>query len=319
MIKWYSYFKDIWLFLKKTVMSIAVKEISKNYGSQRALNNLSFTLKKGEIVGLLGPNGAGKSTLMKILTTYLKSDEGVARVCDYDVITDKKKVQAQIGYLPEHNPLYLDMYVKEYLNFNARIYSVEKERIAKVIKLTGLTPEAHKKIGQLSKGYRQRVGLAAALLHDPEVLILDEPTTGLDPNQLIEIRQLIKKMGKEKTILLSTHIMQEVEAICERVIIINKGEIVADKKLSDLREGKEQIIIVEFDYRVEEVLLSKLPNLTAVKNIGGFIYELQFQGEKDMRSAVFDFAHDNGLKTLQLNQKNRNLESLFTELTFTEE
>jgi ABC-2 type transport system ATP-binding protein len=296
-------------------MSIEVTEISKKYGSQRALNKLSFSLKKGEIVGLLGPNGAGKSTLMKILTTYLKADEGQAMVCSYDVNTEKKRIQQRIGYLPEHNPLYLEMYVKEYLSFNASIYKVPKDQIYKTIELTGLAPEAHKKIGQLSKGYRQRVGLAAALLHDPEVIILDEPTTGLDPNQLIEIRELIKKLGKEKTILLSTHIMQEVEALCERVIIINKGEIVADKKLSELRDGQEQIILVEFDYRVEEVLLSKLPGVKSVKNTGGFHYELQFKGTKDMRPAVFDFAHDNGLKTLQLNQKNKNLESLFTELT----
>ena len=296
-------------------MSVEVFEISKNYGSQKALNKLTFSIDKGEIVGLLGPNGAGKSTLMKILTTYLEANEGVAKVCGYDVETEKSQMQKRIGYLPEHNPLYLDMYVKQYLNFNASIYKVSKDRIAEVVELTGLTPEAHKKIGQLSKGYRQRVGLAAALLHDPEVLILDEPTTGLDPNQLIEIRTLIKRMKGKKTILLSTHIMQEVEAICERVIIINKGEIVADKKLADLREGQQQIILVEFDYRVEEVLLSKLPGVETVKNTGGFCYELLFKGSKDMRPAVFDFAHDNGLKTLQLNQKNKNLESLFRELT----
>ena len=207
------------------------------------------------------------------------------------------------------------MYVKEYLSFNAEVYNVSKERIHDVIDQTGLTNEAHKKIEQLSKGYRQRVGLAAALLHNPEVLILDEPTTGLDPNQLIEIRKLIKTIGKEKTILLSTHIMKEVEAVCDRVIIINKGEIVADKKLSDLQEVEQQIIEVEFDYRVEEVLLNKLPEVIAVKNTGGFVYEITFNTQKDMRPAVFDFAHDNQLKTLQLSRKNKNLESLFTELT----
>ncbi|WP_340200189.1 gliding motility-associated ABC transporter ATP-binding subunit GldA [Ascidiimonas sp. W6] len=296
-------------------MSIKVNSITKSYGSQKALNQLSFTVKKGEVVGLLGPNGAGKSTLMKILTTYLKADEGSAMVGGYDVVTQKKMVQQKIGYLPEHNPLYLDMYVKEYLGFNASIYKIPATRIAEVIEITGLSSESHKKIGQLSKGYRQRVGLANALLHDPGVLILDEPTTGLDPNQLIEMRELIKNMGKEKTILLSTHIMQEVEAICERVIIIDKGKIVADQKLADLHEGQKQIILVEFDYRVEEILLSKLPGVISVKNTGGFSYELQFKGSTDMRPAVFDFAHDNGLKTLQLNQKNRNLESLFTELT----
>ncbi|XLS29947.1 gliding motility-associated ABC transporter ATP-binding subunit GldA [Flavobacteriaceae bacterium M23B6Z8] len=296
-------------------MSIEVTSVSKFYGAQKALDKLTFSIKKGEVVGLLGPNGAGKSTLMKILTTSLQGNEGSALVAGYDVTSNRKEVQKRVGYLPEHNPLYLELYVKEYLAFNASIYKVSPKRINEVIELTGLTPESHKKIGQLSKGYRQRVGLACALLHDPEVLILDEPTTGLDPNQLIEIRQLIKSMGKEKTILLSTHIMQEVEAICERVIIINKGKIVADQKLADLREGQEQIITVEFDYRVEEVLLNKLPGVVSVKNTGGFTYELQFKNSKDMRPAVFDFAHDNGLKTLQLNQKNRNLESLFTELT----
>ncbi len=296
-------------------MSISVSNITKNFGSQKALNNVSFELKKGEIVGFLGPNGAGKSTMMKILTTYYTSDEGEAKVNSYDVKDDKKSVQQSIGYLPEHNPLYLDMYVKEYLAFNADVYKTGKSRIAQVIEQTGLTPEAHKKIGQLSKGYRQRVGLAAALLHDPEVLILDEPTTGLDPNQLLEIRKLIKEIGKEKTILLSTHIMKEVEAVCDRVLVINKGVLVADKKLSELRDAEEQIIEVEFDYRVEEAFLNKLPNVTHVKNTGGFVYEITFNTSKDMRPAVFDFAHDNELKTLQLSRKNKNLESLFTELT----
>ncbi len=296
-------------------MSIEVDNIIKTYGSQKALNNVSFSIKKGEIVGFLGPNGAGKSTMMKILTSYIDANEGNAKVNGFDITTDKKRVQKSIGYLPEHNPLYLEMYVKEYLAFNADIYTISKTNINDIIELTGLTPESHKKIGQLSKGYRQRVGLATALLHDPDVLILDEPTTGLDPNQLSEIRNLIKSIGKEKTVLLSTHIMQEVEAICDRVIIIHKGEIVADKKLSSLRETQKQIIEVEFDYRVEEPLLKQLPNIEDVKNITGFVYELHFSNRKDMRPQVFDFAHDNGLKTLQLNQKNENLESLFKELT----
>ncbi len=296
-------------------MSITVQHISKSFGSQKALNNISFSLKKGEIVGFLGPNGAGKSTMMKILTTYHKADDGEASVNAYDVLTQKKEVQKSIGYLPEHNPLYLDMYVKEYLEFNAYVYKVDNTRIAEVIHQTGLTPEAHKKIGQLSKGYRQRVGLAAALLHDPEVLILDEPTTGLDPNQLLEIRKLIREIGKEKTILLSTHIMKEVEAVCDRVLIINKGVLVADKKLSELREEGEQIIEVEFDYRIEEALLQKLPYVVHVKNTGGFVYEVTFNTSIDMRPVLFDFAHDNELKTLQLSRKNKNLESLFTELT----
>jgi len=296
-------------------MSITVQNITKSFGSQKALNNVSFTINKGEIVGFLGPNGAGKSTMMRILTTFYKADKGEAAVNGFDVLEAEKEVQKSIGYLPEHNPLYLEMYVKEYLVFNADVYKVDKSRINDIIEQTGLSPEAHKKIGQLSKGYRQRVGLAAALLHDPEVLILDEPTTGLDPNQLIEIRKLIREIGKEKTILLSTHIMKEVEAVCDRVIIINKGELVADKKLEELREVEEQIIEVEFDYRVEEQLLQQMPNVSKVKNTGGFVYEITFGTSKDMRPIVFDFAHDNKLKTLQLSRKNKNLESLFTELT----
>ena len=296
-------------------MSLKVINISKSFGSQKALNNVSFEIKKGEIVGFLGPNGAGKSTMMKILTTYSKADKGEAFVNEYDVLSKPREVQKCIGYLPEHNPLYKDMYVKEYLAFNAEVYKISKKRIFTVIEQTGLSPEAHKKIGALSKGYQQRVGLASALLHDPEVLILDEPTTGLDPNQLIEIRKLIKQISKKKTILLSTHIMKEVEAVCDRVLIINQGMLVADKKLADLREENEQIIEVEFDYRVEEAFLQRLPNVTKVLNTWGFVYEITFGTSKDMRSVVFDFAHDNKLKTLQLSRKNKNLEGLFTELT----
>jgi len=297
-------------------MSIEVNNISKSYGSQKALNSISFSIQKGEIVGFLGPNGAGKSTLMKILTTYLLSDDGSALVNGHDVMTNAKEVQRSIGYLPEHNPLYLDLYVREYLAFNADVYKVPKSRIEEVIQLTGLTPESHKKIGQLSKGYRQRVGLANALLHNPDVLILDEPTTGLDPNQLMEIRNVIKNVGKDKTVFLSTHIMQEVEAICDRVIIIDKGEIVADKKLDHLvSENKEQVIEVEFDYQIEQQLLAKLPNITSYINIHDMTWELTFVAEKDMRPAIFDFANENGLKTLQLNQKNKNLEAVFREIT----
>lgn len=296
-------------------MSITVRNITKSFGNQKALNNISFEINKGEIVGFLGPNGAGKSTLMKILTTSIQADGGEAIVNGHNVLSDKKNVQKSVGYLPEHNPLYLDMYVREYLTFNAEVYRADKMRIDQVVAQTGLLPEVHKKIGQLSKGYRQRVGLAAALLHDPEVLILDEPTTGLDPNQLLEIRKLIKQIGKEKTILLSTHIMKEVEAVCDRVLIIDKGVMVADKKLDELRETAEQIIEVEFDYRVEEIVLEKLPHVVNVKNIIGFVYEITFNTTKDMRSVLFDFAHDNELKTLQLSRKNKNLESLFTELT----
>ncbi|WP_417858272.1 gliding motility-associated ABC transporter ATP-binding subunit GldA [Xanthomarina gelatinilytica] len=296
-------------------MSIEVANITKIYGSQKALNNISFKVNKPEIVGFLGPNGAGKSTMMKILTTYIEASEGQAKVNNFDVNTNQQKVQQSVGYLPEHNPLYLEQYVREYLAFNAQVYGVTKERIEEVIQLTGLTPESHKKIGQLSKGYRQRVGLANALLHNPDVLILDEPTTGLDPNQLVDIRNLIKSIGKEKTVFLSTHIMQEVEAMCDRVIIINKGEIVADKKLKELREGQEQIVVVEFDYRVEDAFLLNLPKVKQVVNTHDFIYEITFSTTEDMRSHVFDFAHDNQLKILQLNQKNMSLENLFRELT----
>lgn len=296
-------------------MSIEVENLSKVYGEQKALDTISFKINKGEIVGFLGPNGAGKSTMMKILTTFIDASEGFAKVNGFDVKNDAFEVQKLVGYLPEHNPLYLEMYVREYLDFNAGVYKVTKNRIEEVIELTGLTPEAHKKIGQLSKGFRQRVGLANALLHNPDVLILDEPTTGLDPNQLVDIRHLIKNVGKEKTVFLSTHIMQEVEAMCDRVIIINKGVIVADKKLKDLKADQAQIIEVEFDYRVEVVLLNKLKHVSSVKNTHDFVYELTFSTKEDMRSTVFDFAHDNGLKILQLNQKNMNLESLFRELT----
>ncbi|WP_300979287.1 gliding motility-associated ABC transporter ATP-binding subunit GldA [Flavobacterium sp.] len=297
-------------------MSIEVTNLSKSYGAQKALDSITFSVKKGEIVGFLGPNGAGKSTLMKILTTYLAADEGVALVNDKNVISDTKEVQKIIGYLPEHNPLYLDLYVREYLAFNADVYKVPSSRIQEVIELTGLTPESHKKIGQLSKGYRQRVGLANALLHNPEVLILDEPTTGLDPNQLVEIRNVIKNAGKDKTVFLSTHIMQEVEAICDRVIIIDKGKIVADKKLEILiAADKEQIIEVEFDLKVTEDQINTIPHLKSFIKNSDYLWELTFLSSQDMRPTVFDFAHDNGLKTLQLNQKNKNLEAVFREIT----
>ena len=296
-------------------MSIEVENISKSYGTQNVLHNVSFKVNKPEIVGFLGPNGAGKSTMMKILTTYIEASEGEATVNGFDVKTNKPSVQKSVGYLPEHNPLYLEHYVREYLTFNANVYHVNKERINEVIELTGLKPEAHKKIGQLSKGYRQRVGLANALLHNPDVLILDEPTTGLDPNQLVDIRNLIKDIGKEKTVFLSTHIMQEVEAMCDRVIIIDKGEIVANKTMKELRNENEQVVVVEFDFRVEDAFLNKLPKVKQVVNTHDFVYEITFSTSEDMRSYVFDFAHDNQLKILQLNQKNASLESLFRDLT----
>lgn len=297
-------------------MSIEVQNISKSYGAQKALDKVSFSVKKGEIVGFLGPNGAGKSTLMKILTTYLNADEGVAKVNGNDVKEAQLQVQQSVGYLPEHNPLYLDLYVREYLAFNADVYKVAKSRIEEVIELTGLSPESHKKIGQLSKGYRQRVGLATALLHNPEVLILDEPTTGLDPNQLVEIRNVIKNVGKDKTVFLSTHIMQEVEAICDRVIIIDQGKIVTDKKLDKLvAEEKEQIIEVEFDKAISNETLASLANLKAYQNNGDNLWLLTFNTEEDMRPSIFDFAQAKGLKTLQISLKSKNLEQIFREKT----
>ncbi len=306
----------LYFCFKSNFMSIEVHAISKNYGAQKALDQVSFTIQKGEIVGFLGPNGAGKSTLMKILTTYLSADEGTASVNGFDVSTQQKSVQQSIGYLPEHNPLYLDLYVREYLEFNASVYHVSANRIDEVILLTGLTSEQHKKIGQLSKGYRQRVGLANALLHNPDVLILDEPTTGLDPNQLVEIRNVIRNVGKDKTVFLSTHIMQEVEAICDRVIIIDHGKIVTDKKIDRLTSvSQEQIIDVEFDRTVTSELVRSISGLASAVHVGENLWELNFDSDQDMRPVVFDFARENGLKTLQLNLKNKNLESLFREVT----
>ncbi|SDW47411.1 protein involved in gliding motility GldA [Lutibacter oricola] len=296
-------------------MSIEVKNITKLYGNQKAVNAINFKINKGEIVGFLGPNGAGKSTTMKIITGYVSASEGEVNVCGLAINKQTIEAQKQIGYLPEHNPLYLDMYVKEYLLFNASIYKVPKSEVDVIIEKVKLTPEAHKKISQLSKGYRQRVGIAAALLHNPEVLILDEPTTGLDPNQLVEIRSLIKEVGKDKTVLFSTHIMQEVEAVCDRVILISKGEIVADKNLKELKENQAQVIEVEFDLKIEKQFVKRIEHIVEVDNFHDTSWTLTFNTTTDMRSKVFDFAHENGLKILQLNTKNKNLESLFRELT----
>jgi len=296
-------------------MSIQLTSVTKTYGTQKAVNNISFAAQKGEIVGFLGPNGAGKSTTMKILTGFIDPDNGTVIVDDIDVKTDTIATQKKIGYLPEHNPLYTDMYVKEYLQFHADIHQTEKTKITEVITKVGLKKEAHKKIRQLSKGYRQRVGLAAAILHDPAVLILDEPTTGLDPNQLIEIRSLIKELGKDKTVLLSTHIMQEVEAVCDRVIIINNGELVLDKKLADLKDDNLQTIKVTFDYKIEEQFLQRLANIKEIKNNYDNSWTLVFESQEDMRPKLFDFAQEYELKILELNSENKNLESLFIELT----
>lgn len=296
-------------------MSIEVSSVTKVYDSQKALNGISFSIKKGSIVGFLGPNGAGKSTMMKILTGYINPTEGTVFVNGINVLENPIEAQKNIGYLPENNPLYTEMYVKEYLQFQASIYKVAKENIAEIIVKVGLTPEVHKKIGQLSKGFQQRVGLAAALLHNPEVLILDEPTTGLDPNQLVDIRALIKEIGKDKTVLFSTHIMQEVEAVCDRVIIIKKGEIVVDKLLKEVRSNQHQIIEVTFDFKLEEQFIKKLPNLISYKNNYDNTWFLTFNSDVDMRSVVFDFAQENGLKILGLNTQNQNLETLFREST----
>jgi ABC-2 type transport system ATP-binding protein len=296
-------------------MSIKVTSVSKTYKTQKALNEVTFSAGKGQIIGFLGPNGAGKSTMMKILTGFIKPNSGEVFVDEIDVLKNPLKAQKSIGYLPEHNPLYTDMYVREYLQFQASIFKVDKSQIEICIEKVGLTVEAHKKINQLSKGYQQRVGLAAAILHNPRVLILDEPTTGLDPNQLVEIRGLITELGKEKTVLFSTHIMQEVEAVCDRVIIIKKGEILVDKKLSELKENNQQMIAVTFDYKIEEQFISRLPNVVSYKNNYDNTWYITFESEEDMRSTVFDFAQENGLKILELNTQNKNLETLFREVT----
>ena len=296
-------------------MSIEVLSVSKSYETHLALNEISFSAKKGEIIGFLGPNGAGKSTMMKILTGYISPTKGTVFVSGIDVVKNPIAAKAKIGYLPEQNPLYQEMYVREYLQFQASNFKVSKETIATVVEDVGLLPEVHKKISQLSKGYQQRVGLAAALIHNPDVLILDEPTTGLDPNQLQEIRTLLKKLGKEKTILFSTHIMQEVEALCDRVIIINKGELLTDTSIEELKQSNEQIIEVTFDYKIEEQFIQRLPNIISYKNNFDNTWYITFNSSEDMRGVIFDFAQENGLKILELNSKNQSLETLFTKLT----
>ena len=298
-------------------MSIKVKKLSKVYGTQKALIEVSFEINKGEIVGFLGPNGAGKSTLMKILTGYIPQTNGDAKICNLDINKNSIKTRSRIGYLPEHNQLYLDMYVKEYLEFVANIYNVNHKNIDEIIKKTGLLKEQHKLIRSLSKGYRQRVGLAQALIHNPEVLILDEPTTGLDPNQLIEIRSLIKEVGREKTVLLSTHIMQEVEAICDRVIIINKGQIVANKTIVELQKskGNRKLITVEFDKKAGKKELMKIGNVLDAMELKGNKYQIYSDSKFDLRPAIFEFAVNNKLTVLQMNIEEQKLESIFQELT----
>ena len=296
-------------------MSITVNSVSKSYKSQKALNNISFSADKGQIIGFLGPNGAGKSTMMKILTGYIKPNSGEVFVDKIDVLKNPIAAQKVIGYLPEDNPLYAEMYVREYLQFQAAIYKVAKSQIEDCIEKVGLSLEVNKKIHQLSKGYQQRVGIAAAILHNPKILILDEPTTGLDPNQIIEIRALIQELGKNKTVLFSTHIMQEVEAVCDRVIIIKKGQILVDKKLEELQDSKQQIIEVTFNTLFDEVIFQKLSNLSSVKNTSDNNWQLTFSSDKDMRSKIFDLAQENNLKILGLTTQNKNLETFFREVT----
>ena len=302
-------------------MSIVVEGVSKLYGKQKALDNVSFDVKTGEIVGFLGPNGAGKSTMMKIITGFIPPTSGRVLVNGHEVGTSDNGVKRQIGYLPENNPLYPEMYVREYLGFVASIYKSDnsrKKQIDRIIELTGLAPEQNKLIGSLSKGYRQRVGLAQALIHSPAVLILDEATTGLDPNQIVEIRNLIKEAGKEKTVLLSTHIMQEVEAICERVIIIDHGVIMANEEknmIYSLLHKTKQVITIEFDKQVDISKFSEITQLSNASLIKNNTWQLESESGEDIRPAVFAFAVSNNLTVLSLQKQQSNLEEVFRHLT----
>jgi ABC-2 type transport system ATP-binding protein len=300
-------------------MSIEVKNLLKVYGEQRAVNDISFAVGKGEIVGFLGPNGAGKSTTMKVLTGFLKQDGGTAKVCGIDVAEQPIETKKRIGYLPESNPLYYDMYVREYLDFIAGVHQItnRKERIDAVIALVGLTPERRKKIGQLSKGYKQRTGLAAALLHEPEVLILDEPTTGLDPNQIVEIREVIRNLGKEKTILFSSHILQEVEAICDRVIIINKGQLVADDKVERLRASADgqQTVLVRFNEPIAAERLTALPGVQRAEPAPDGGWRLTTVDASALRKQLLELALHDNLNIVSLQSESSTLEDIFRSLT----
>lgn len=301
-------------------MSIKVTALSKVYDTQKAVDNISFELKKGEIVGFLGPNGAGKSTTMKIITGYLPATSGTAEVCSFDVEEKPMDVRKRVGYLPEANPLYYEMYVREYLEFTAGIHKLGKDtkkRIDEMIEMTGLTKEAHKKIGMLSKGYKQRVGLAQAMLHNPEVLILDEPTTGLDPNQIIEIRDLIKKIGEQKTVLLSTHIMQEVQAMCSRVIIINNGQIVADDSISNLQGASTQqdVTIVSFDKTVDKAHFKTLKNVTSAESLGDNKWKLVSKNAEELPRELMQWALDHHLTITSMHNEVHSLEDVFRKLT----
>ena len=299
-------------------MSIEVKNVTKIYGEQRALNEVSFSINSGNIVGFLGPNGAGKSTMMKIITCYLPQSEGSVKVCGFDVVDQPIEVKKRVGYLPEHNPLYPEMYVREYLEFIAGIHKIpnKQKRIDEMIDLVGLTIERKKKIGALSKGYRQRVGLAQAMIHDPEVLILDEPTTGLDPNQIVEIRNLIKSIGENRTVMLSTHLMQEVEAICDQVMIINRGNIVANDKAENLRAFQnQQMIRVEFDKSVAPNMLKTIAGVTDVERVNDKTWLLGSASDKDVRQAVFAFAVEKELSVLTIQKEEKRMEDIFKKLT----
>jgi len=300
-------------------MSIEIKNVTKEYGLQKALNDISFTVNKGEILGFLGPNGAGKSTLMKIITCYIPPTSGTVIVDGYDVLEDSLEIRKKVGYLPEHNPLYLDMYVKEYLNFIAGLHklSKKKEKVANVVDLVGLELEQNKKIGELSKGYKQRVGLAQALIHEPNVLILDEPTSGLDPNQLADIREVIKKIGKEKTVMFSSHIMQEVEAICDRIVIINRGNLLVDKDASQIlnANSNRQIVKVEFDKPVSKTELKQIVGVSKVKQLNENEWEIISTQPEDLRAEISKFAGSKGLLVLSLQKETQKLENVFKELT----
>lgn len=299
-------------------MSIEVKHLSKFYGEQAAVNDISFTIGKGEIVGFLGPNGAGKSTTMKMITGFIPASEGAIKVCGKEVSVDSIETRKHIGYLPENNPLYLDMYVKEYLEFVGKIYKLKnvRERVKEMIHLVGLEVEQNKKIGMLSKGYRQRVGLAQAIIHNPDVLILDEPTSGLDPNQLVEIRELIKRIGKEKTVMLSTHILQEVEAICDRVIIIRKGNLVADNLASNLQVASDtQVVFAEFEGNISKNLLMKIPGVSKVEKVTDQSFLIESESIDDLRKMVAQFAQQNNLLVLTLRTEEKSLEEVFKNLT----
>ncbi|HEV8273714.1 MAG TPA: gliding motility-associated ABC transporter ATP-binding subunit GldA [Chitinophagaceae bacterium] len=301
-------------------MSIEVKNLLKVYGEQKAVNDISFKVGKGEIVGFLGPNGAGKSTTMKIITGYLEKTSGEAFVCGMNVADQPLETKKKIGYLPELNALYYDMYVREYLGFIAELHKIknQKSKVESVIELTGLTIESKKKIGQLSKGYKQRVGLAAALIHDPEVLILDEPTSGLDPNQIIEIRDVIKKQGQDKTVLFSSHILQEVEAICDRVIIINKGELVADDKLSNLRQrssSSPSTVKVSFKESIDKIWLEQLSAARSVNKIDANNWQLATDNPEQLRKQIFELSLQHNLNIVSLQSDSQSLEDVFRSLT----